>query len=562
MTQVMVTGIDGNKICCSDGAVRSAIGNSRVCIGDILWSNGDCVFSPGQPAGRAPIVWRDSPMHFADSNALKMLYPDGNFSNVIKVKDLNLPDANAKLLLHCYNRWFEYFVWIWEPDSGNCRCLIQKNGVTLADFMSVFTNQPVYMDSYIDAGGGLRWAALDQSGKVLGTYAGGELMSSFEYSTDGLTTAFETYAVGLMSVAAAVAADTVGDESTVIDNYLLLGPRNAYLGTISERHYTGLNNTVDSVSASISGIIYDLWNRAIVADVRATVYAHIGARFQVLSRNHVTGDVVDTSHTAPLASPYLDVNRYYKQSSGGTTVLCDYAAIDSQTGSMSAVTELAVISSKNSDVAVSGYVHAVENAGAFTGNLTLPGGIDGWYAGAGIYGCTITFTSGANAGQSRTINNYGNMTSVTPILVSAPFDNVVSVSDTFTIEMALIDVESTATTATISVAVPFDNVSQTVCTEATEIDIGNGYKLVQKVADMNPEGQAVHMEPSIKYEGETIYTHENPYEYLVDGAWSTSAGKLTGVLPAKTRLLTAAESLYTTKEINVLPSGIVTKRFA
>lgn len=187
ITQVGITKAGDYNVDASDGNTKNVIGTKRVGTGDVLWSMGNYVFSPGQPGSRPPLVWSDSGYHFADAAALKMYYTDAELTKLTKTTDISRPEedgnAEASLLLHCYSKAAEYFVWLIAPaESGaGCRCLVQRNGKTIQDFISVFPALPSVSDAEVDAAGLLQWVALaekhSESGSlealVLASYVAG-----------------------------------------------------------------------------------------------------------------------------------------------------------------------------------------------------------------------------------------------------------------------------------------------------------------------------------------------------------------------------------------------------
>jgi hypothetical protein len=124
------------------------------------------------PAGTGPVIITGK-YRFADAVNLKMYYVTKDLQTIALVKDIVRPVESAELLLHCYNASAEYLVWF-----VGARCIIQKDGETIADFTSVFADTPDRSDAYIDNNEKLQWVAATKYPIVLATYDNGALVNS------------------------------------------------------------------------------------------------------------------------------------------------------------------------------------------------------------------------------------------------------------------------------------------------------------------------------------------------------------------------------------------------
>lgn len=107
------------------------------------------------------------------TTALKMLYFNTDFE-LQRQEDIAPPVEGATLKIHCYNDTAEFFVWFIDG-----RCIIEKDGDTIADFTSEFPSVPAEADAYI-SGGDLIWVA--STSDVIADYVNGTFTGATSFA--------------------------------------------------------------------------------------------------------------------------------------------------------------------------------------------------------------------------------------------------------------------------------------------------------------------------------------------------------------------------------------------
>lgn len=188
ITSERVISISGSRVQ-TDQGMRRCAGNAPVAVGDMVTVVGNLIIGWVRRAARRPVAEVPPKYYrFASAEELKMYNLDYNFADM-GTEDIPRPTEDtqeeAALLLHCYNEYAEYLVWF----IGS-RCLIQRDSVTVADFISVFpsdeTRWHLGCDGYIDDDQNLVWAGAytnyQPSTAQWAKYVNGECINSIDFT--------------------------------------------------------------------------------------------------------------------------------------------------------------------------------------------------------------------------------------------------------------------------------------------------------------------------------------------------------------------------------------------
>ncbi|MHC1760516.1 MAG: hypothetical protein AB9917_13610 [Negativicutes bacterium] len=579
MTQVLVTGIDGTEIRCSDGVTRNAVGNSRVCVGDILWSNGDYVMSPGEPASRAPLVWADAPMHFADSSTLKMLYVDEKFKKVTKSTAIklpgqegsNLPD-NTAVLLHCYNARVEYFVWLHNPSELYWKCLIRKNGKVLTDFSTDFAafSFPSMCDAYIDASGDLIWGASEWVNDYvsIATYKNAEKTKTFILDETATEAAFgERLRQRVLGVEFSVSRDVFEPEIT--SQSIISTIRRD--GLVYQADFAGCAISDSYGSAYLSNPpVQDLFNADALISVASWGSVMLSAQITAMGMSGEDGlTMVDQSYIWQILNASLANTTIFRASNN--EVIAELQQPDAEfENTVSGVPSSITVTETYSDTpeAVNCYVTAdsPHNATEFTVSISAfmsaAPALDIMRSNS----FSVEGHNGGNVGvfKNATMGVVSSNEYKYHLYFAESWPEAPSVGDLFTFQAypGTQSIARTESAVTVTATLPI--IDSPVSNSSIVTDIGNGYSIAKKPKIESVQGW-VSASGELRHDGDTIYTDRLP----LDGAWKTSAGAAVGLVNnaegGKVLLVKkqAAETVPTVVEIvpPFNPSLIVTKRF-
>lgn len=182
MKREIVLTTSGSRILTGSG-LRPVAGNLGFGAGALVFILDGVALGQQRPQGRRKpfaIETVTTPPPISDTGyklattALKMLYFNTDFE-LQRQGDIAPPVESAVLKIHCYNDTAEFFVWFIDG-----RCIIEKNGETIADFTSEFPSVPAEADAYI-SGGNLIWVA--STGDVIADYVNGTLTGATSFAS-------------------------------------------------------------------------------------------------------------------------------------------------------------------------------------------------------------------------------------------------------------------------------------------------------------------------------------------------------------------------------------------
>lgn len=578
MTQVLVTGIDGNEIRCSDGVTRNAIGNSRVCVGDVLWSNGDCVFSPGQPAVRAPIVWAEEGFRFADGNSTKMYHVDPKIKSVKKTADIKPPPDQAGqyscLLLHCYSGRNEYFVWLRESGAVFWTCLIQKNGKVIAVFSTDFAafSFPTACDAYIDANGDLIWGAAEWVNDYISiaTYKNAEKTKTFLFD-EAATEALFAERIRQRARAIGFSVNISGLETVrTATNVWSTIPRNGMIYDVSYIGCEAKEELTDGSAYLSSEPVFDLFNADALIAVSSSGSTIIRAKREGQMRSKTDGiSIVDTESEILLLGGLLFNTAIFRASNNAI-----FAEVQQQSGDVETTFEtffptrvyateeysdtpeliVCVVSSDTQSaggvkVTIGDFLSVQPMMDVMNNNLFPVTGYSG--ANAGVVRSCLLGVVNSNQGKYH-------------FYVQGVWPAVPVQGETFAF-YAYAGVQTDDTTqGTLTINSNYPSIEDVSGDPGIVTDIGNGYSTAKKPKIESVQGW-VSVSGALRHEGELVHADRLP----LDGAWKTSPGAAIGLvnnteggkvlLVKKQAGETAQTVVETVPPFN--PGSIITKRF-
>jgi hypothetical protein len=581
-----IMSLSGGRVQTQSG-LHDMAGNAAVAPGQTVLVFDGHVIGLQRPQNKRP-VWVSPPevetgikyYHFADSSALKMYYVDKSFLAIVRMADITPPDSSAKLILHCYNEDHEYLVWMWEPAStgAKCRCLIQKDGATLADFTSVFPVMPGqnvfpavsrYSDAYIDDDGNLLWVAgcaayIDSVDTfVLAKYSNGDLNASKMYTPTNCIELAKTHMENQITATLNATVLTMVNEESTTSTVTGAKARGGYYGEVYELEYTGsgiLDNYKSSGASYYSEYVFDLWGLDVYIKINGSAAGAYGYILDITSRDSWTGSAETSQIKIPC--PVISENANLVYSAKNESLVAEYTALGNssdtwaQTGTNPK--SIVVTTEYTEDGIIQGTVTGTPTTISFDVLLYIPSGVNFTDA----THCTVKITSGANQGESRVVRGCNVTNSViTGINFSTAWDYIPESGTTFNIEVAIgtgttVEQITQYTGTCTQLPVITNNASPSA------VDLGNDYSAQTGISEINATTQNVYPVPRIKYSGDTIYelNQSGNTNYATDGAWLSASKKLTGLLPGDIAVLKADGSAVTTSDFSLF-SNIVTKRF-
>ena len=535
MRRVPVMEAGRSTVTTGGGDVCGVIGAGRVVAGDVAWQMGDMIFSPGKKGSRPVFDWGGkSGYRLASAYELKMMTVDKDSMEIISEEAIERPVENAQLLAHTYNENVEYLIWF--VDS---RCIIQKDGETIADFASAFYSVPNEIDAYVDDNDDLIWGAAGEGAGIvtMADYKNGSVTKTASYSEEAIEA---EYAERIRQRAAAVQYSAWAGSSSQITNtwaFCSTIPRNF---EIYRMDYAGLNVSqkpylLTGDASVASGAIFDLFN----ADALIPVYSY--------------GTVFVQVHNAAYGVSYNDPLNFSDQSydSGGQAVQVanvtifrfSDGALIAETQQQSEGTEETVLTRQWFSQRVSEAYDATptEITGYVVTNANVPITNSSFCLDfTGIAGQIVTgimqkhrFDVTGKAGENNGVVRSGIVTGVVSapgrVVYSVAFDSswpeIPEPGNFFGIEMYFgvqteVRTEGDLHLTTIIPSFEYNNGA------AITTDLGNGYA-TRRVQTVGNVYGWVSLAGELLYNGQKI--HDAQEQNFLDGAWKTEDGKAVGV---------------------------------
>ncbi|GBG57295.1 hypothetical protein SPFL3102_02661 [Sporomusaceae bacterium FL31] len=568
MRMERINKIVGSRYITESGAKRT-IGNFDPQVGDFVWTHGDVIFGHQAPQNTARPVIHPKQYKFADSHSLMMYYTNINITRVEKTKPIIPPDLSAKLLLHCYNKSIEYLVWIWPTDDDLCKCLIQRNGVAIEEFISVYPAVPECSDAYIDDDGNLIWVAetntyIDESVFILAKYSNNTLIDSRLFTYSLLKSAMENDIANIMNTAYDNTTITTSNQQETTEVYTCCISPNTVFGIEYEAKYDSKQALPDSLYryASFYTYIVDLWNLDMYVLLGGNGNYQAGIHTAATTYDRFTGEPTDNSY---LSGEYLliaaELTRRYKSSD--SSVVAESQIIDPNNLSMTTSHQYSFTSTlvRTGSGSISGHVvydDVMITKTMFTASISFSTDQ------ADLAQCVLTFTSGPNQGKSRTIDlpPYYGSGGIFYLRFNSAWDYTPLINDTFSISVAFATRTITEITADFTFTV--SGLESSIVNESPDIltDLGSGYQVKQVMLAIG-NGYEPEFTWEIDYNSEKIFDGGNAYVSMQPKAWCVKNNALTGLLPESGRVIKAKElSVVTTEAVaNLFNNNIVTKRF-
>lgn len=572
ISQEIVTAVSGTYVYTEQGRRRCA-GNELFAVGDAVTVIGSLVVGWRRRASASLPAVDDQYYRFADAGALKMYYLDTGFSAIVQTDGIAQPvdettqeTIDATLVLHCYNADAEYLVWFAEPESGDYyRCIIQKDGETIADFMSVFTDIPSsgFTDAYIDGSGHLVWvAAYLDSGSYIATmakYANGNLVESKTYDAAAAEAALIKEIDDRYDPAAAAVTGTVSNIQRTQTTTAMIARADIAIGKYVEETDLGMKVTKSGTFASASGNngIFDLWALDWIVPVSGN--GTWIAKYTIHHDQWNNDGSLFASYDSSPASAWLEVgaagNYSFSRAAFDSLLLApDNPTIVDENTEILYLSNYTVekTSSENLSSSVSNAISATSFKFDWTGASRAF-----WN---GPTGCVLTFTSGPNAGQSKTISSHSVNLGVFTVNFGSAWGTAPAAGDTFTLAVAYIDFYSDESLADITLTASCPAADQGDASTATT-DFGNGFSAVVAMAKVSGDaiyGSFGYPTQDIQYDGASAYpTSARPQSYFPFGAWGPGCGLLINF---DNKVLVGSGSGASVSEFNLF-NGTVTKRF-
>lgn len=571
ISQEIITAVSGTYVYTEQGRRRCA-GNELFAVGDAVTVIGSLVVGWRRMASAPLPAVDDQYYRFADAGALKMYYLDTGFSAIVQTDDIARPvdettqeTIDATLVLHCYNADAEYLVWFAEPESGDYyRCIIQKDGETIADFMSVFTDIPSsgFTDAYIDSSGNLIWVAATDNGSgiTIAQYSNGALSDSKTYTSAGLIEKITTDLNSRLSTAANAATIQWDNEvTTTADPEVLAVAPGAISCVQYERSAGELIITESSSSGSGGTYLLGLWERDVIYHVSNTSYFATAS----LQHNEITRDIhtlaeTESTSTSESITPGAELYQRYLASTKGVIAEVFEPISGTLLKSATGVQKYYVVSgTAGNSTTVNGVVTSDSSNSTTKFHCSLTNS-DGATGVSDIVGAIVIFTSGQNSGQSRTITEAGYWTGNGVFTFSSAWDYAPAVGDNFTIAAQLYTIVTSETVADLTISASLGASSSDSRTVFT-MSLDNGYALEHGQNQITSDSNKYYVVviPALKYDGEVI-SNGSEGHYMTDGAWCTGTEQLVGIYESK--LIQADESTVTAADFSLF-NGTVTKRF-
>lgn len=559
-----------------------------------------------------------APRRFADADELFMYYVSDDFSTLLKCEAIVPPSEDAQLVLHCYDADNEYLVWsLATGDDGHNNTAdytVEKYvaGVqTLVGVVSDYEHRDI--DGYINAGGDLIWAigypvvtmVLEENDSIrIGRYAGVTKYDEQIYVPMNSVIAFEEEGKALLRnrVGSTVPSSVTFTRSDVSSNKMVKRLSD-YVGQTLVMSLTGYGYSDDEESyrhdaESLSNCVYDLFGSNTCDFIFGRMQGEIRA-YYAQTWHDWYGVSESWSYGNPVFSPAFLYGRGILLETGELAAYKREQDEASITGQVSDITtaqlwETAFDLDENgdhvpfgsgiqwgeSDPVVGVIVHPVNSP--YTNRPTDPfitPTVDGFWADFGtvngMVGLGLTYElyciSGAelNIGETRigvpggggSIVKDGNLK--VHIHFPTPWpDSPVTVSPetVFLFKSLLVTETYTDYHALLLISCAIPSYDSTYEIEnSINKDLGNGYvlKKVPNVASLVNE--TIALECYIYYQGVSIYGGQTD-EDLFAGAWSSSEGKLVGLINDGQTLVEATGSNVSTRGVGI-GSNIVTRRF-
>ena len=559
MKREIVLSTSGGRVLTGSG-LRPVAGNSEFGVGAKVFILDNAILGQKRTqARRKPFaietVTTQPPLPvvgYKFASGTTMYYTDLEL-NLLREEQIPVPVDGTQLLAHTYNERAEYLIWF--VDS---RCIIQKDGETIADFVSVFAEKPFESDGYVDDDGRLIWGAsiIDYDTVFIASYDNNVLAGQKTILRTEVEAAYRARMEQIANTATVSTTVTPGQTYTEVFPFVSI---DVFPSVLHHAEYIGVTLESDYISASKGqGEVVDYFNSGGLSSASsyATIYANVNMYQYGQNKD---GSYTDHSYSSILVASHLRNAVIYDIANGAVVeemqvhedasyasdseTLYSHVEVDS-IGEPEPTTAV-VISEQSRGNTVSGFALRSPDFQSqyfsYHGTINVP--------------VTVTALTGENAGQSRT----GWITSVfappvQPVWFdfATAWDNVPVDGDTYTFNIRRGFITDTYTMGSIAATVYVTEI-QNITEPKIVAPIGNEYAIQKGLKMENVYGW---VSPSrwLLYGGQEC-VELNPYSN--SGAWYTAPASLTGL--ADGQAIKADGASVSTSETQLY--SILTKRF-
>ncbi len=486
-----------------------------------------------------------------------MYYTDLDL-NLLREEQIPVPVDGAQLLAHTYNERAEYLIWFVDA-----RCIIQRDGETIADFISEFYYAPDEIDAYVDDNDDLIWGAAGEGAGIvtMAVYKNGSVTKTASYSEEQVESNFaerQTARMQARPFTATIAPSTT--EVTTEPAFTFTG-LSGVVYDVQHDSFRLYSNPLWSTGSIGSTILFDLFSADAFACVSAEATGYIYQRVSGTERNSSGVDVA-TSRETVQAVGQLRATTVFRSSTG--EIISEWQQLDSGAWVDHYATYhdrvLVDFADNPTDINMFTVTFNWQNTASVFKVQAPSLGATYKYIEHGFMNVPFSVRGGdgANKDAERTgvVTGFG-VAAGTPILTltfSQPWDYLPADGDVFIAEFRLGTLTVERGYADIDAAITPDNYQndsgKTIITNR-----GNGYSTIKDPKIENVFGW-VSFSGAMFYNGQKI--HDAQYYSLLDGAWMTEDGKAVGV--AGYEIIKAEGATVTLIEPQFNPS-VATKRF-
>ena len=597
-----ILSITGSRII-TTGGIRRAAGNELHRVGDDVTVCGDLVLGWRRPPGQIPGPWPDEPGYrFADACGPTMYYVSEDFSEITDQANIDVPDPNASLILHCYSADAEYLVWVIQAPVGEIYSyVVQKisdgDAETIGTFYEYWAEKN---DGYVDENGDFHFAlgcsvyvGADEFETIfVMRYINAHKTETLDYSAPAFNAALgESGRSILLSALDSPSVSWSNEVTTTTARNLATGTSYIF-GHKWSAQFAGFRpDTAQNGYYYMGGLhspFYDLWESKTIITIAGDSYMYLNAFIDQTGWDW-QNNVNDQSYNYPAVTPYINVLRSIIASTG--EIVANIVEVDN--GTLSKKVDNIILSGTEDNAAtLDGNGNAATllitgNPINWTGTFATPS-VDGfwlwmsnWNSDLNLWstveGFTMQCTKGANKpadtdpgngdpvivtpGEIRKADIIGWSTpnSVAQIKMVEPWTNTPLTTDRYNITFVLgVDTEiRTQASANISLSLS-GSATDNLPDHGIITDLGNDYAVVTVPIIGSVYGWMKY-KCLLTHKGAKIYEGEE-YVDLAAAAWRTEENSLTGLINDGATLVTVDGDDVTLTDINLL-SNIVTKRF-
>ena len=548
----IVQSVENGRIITNKG-VRRAAGNALIRVGSAVTVMGDMVIGWRRRAGYVPGAPPQETYRLASSD-LTMYIVNSAFE-IIRTETIIPPVDGAQLLAHTYNERAEYLIWF--VDS---RCIIQKDGETIADFVSVFAEKPFESDGYVDDDGRLIWGAsiIDYDTVFIASYNNNVLAGQKTILRTEVEAAYRARMEQIANTATVSTTVTPGQTYTEVFPFVSI---DVFPSVLHHAEYIGVTLESDYIRASKGQCeVVDYFNSGGLSSASsyATIYANVNM-YQYWQNND--GSYTDHSYSSILVASHLRNAVIYDIANGAVVEemqVHEDASYASDSETLYSHIEVDSIGAPEPTTAV--VISVQGHANTESGFAVGPQDFESQYFlfyGTTDVPVTVTALTGENAGQSRTgwiTSVFTHQSPVQPVWFdfATAWDNVPVDGDTYTFNIRRGFITDTYTMGSIAATVYVPEI-QNITEPKIVAPIGNEYAIQKGLKMENVYGW---VSPSrwLLYGGQEC-VELNPYSN--SGAWYTAPASLTGL--ADGQAIKADGANVSTSETQLY--SILTKRF-